>query len=121
MRRWKDARVFFTNKGAENFKKILVKKGFVEERGFKELVFPFKEEVEGKGWEMLCKHLKLDRRALVKEFYANLGERRNLTCYVRGDGSLLEKGSSPNCLDSEKLGIAQSTRTFRETPTSKRS
>ena len=24
------------------------------------------------------------RRALVKEFYANLGERKGLTCYVRG-------------------------------------
>ena len=24
------------------------------------------------------------RRALVKEFYANLGGRKDLTCYVRG-------------------------------------
>ena len=32
---------------------------------------------------MLCEHLKLGKRALVKEFYANLGERRNLICYVR--------------------------------------
>ena len=38
-----DTRVFFTNKGAENFKKTLAKKGFVKERGFKELVQPFKE------------------------------------------------------------------------------
>ena len=28
-----EARVFFTNKGAENFKKSLAKKGFIEERG----------------------------------------------------------------------------------------
>ena len=49
-----EARVFFTNKGEEAFKKILAKKGFVEERGFKELVLPFKEQVERRGWEMLC-------------------------------------------------------------------
>ena len=79
-----DARVFFTNKGAENFEKILVKKEFIEERGFKELVPPFKEKVEGRGWEMLCEHLKLGRRSLVQEFYANFRERKNLTCYVRG-------------------------------------
>ena len=24
-------------------------------------------------------------RALVKEFYANLGKQKNLTCYVRGE------------------------------------
>ena len=79
-----DARVFYKNKRGENFWKILGKKGIVEERVFKELVPPFKEKVEGKGWDMLCEHLKLGRRALVKEFYENLGERRNPTCYVRG-------------------------------------
>ena len=48
-----EARIFFTNKGVENFNKIFAKKGFVEEKGFKELVPPFKEEVERRGWEML--------------------------------------------------------------------
>ena len=32
----------------------------------------------------MCKNLELGKRALVNEFYANLGERRNLTYYVRG-------------------------------------
>ena len=36
-------RAFFTEKGAEAFKNNLTKKGFVEERGFKELVLPFNE------------------------------------------------------------------------------
>ena len=44
-----EARAFYPDKGAEAFKKHLVKKGFVEERGFKKLVSPFKEEVEKKG------------------------------------------------------------------------
>ena len=79
-----EARVFFTEKGAKVFRKTLTRKGFVEERGFKELVPPFKEEVERKGWELLCKHLEQGKRALVKEFYANLGKRWNLMCYVRG-------------------------------------
>ena len=35
---------------------------------------------------------------LVKEFYANMGKHKNLKCYVRGDGSFLGKGSSPNSL-----------------------
>ena len=79
-----EARVFFTNKVAKAFKKSLTKKGFVEERGFKELVPPFKEEIERRGWEVVCQHLEPGRRALVKEFYANLEDRRNLTCFVRG-------------------------------------
>ena len=90
-----DARVFFTNKGAENFKNTLAK-GFIEERGFKELVMPFKEEIERRGWEMLSKHMELGRRALIKEFYMNLGERRNLTCYVKGEiGPFWRKGHIP--------------------------
>ena len=66
------------------FQKHLTKKGFVEERGFKELVSPFKEEFERRGWEMLSQHKDPGVRALVKEFYTNLGEQKNLACYVKG-------------------------------------
>ena len=41
-----EARAFYSNKGAEVFQKHLAKKGFMEERGFKELVSPFKEEIQ---------------------------------------------------------------------------
>ena len=47
---------------------------FLEEKGFKELVSPFKEEIERRGWEKLSKHRELGVWALVKEFYTNLGE-----------------------------------------------
>ena len=80
------------------FQKHLTKKGFVEERGFKELVSPFKEEIERRGWEKLSQHRELGVRALVKVFYANLGEQKNLTCSFKGGGSLLGKGLSPNSL-----------------------
>ena len=56
----------------------------MEERGFKKLVSPFKEEVERRGWEIVSQHIEPRRRAIVKEFYANLGEMKDLTCYVRG-------------------------------------
>ena len=49
----REARAFYFNKGEEAFKKHLAKKGYVEERGFKQLVSPFKEEVERRGWETM--------------------------------------------------------------------
>ena len=66
------------------FRKNLAKKGFMEEREFKEKMPPFKEKIERRGWKVVCKHLEPGKRALGKEFYDNLDERRNLTCYVRG-------------------------------------
>ena len=80
----REERVFFTENGTKAFRKTLIKKGFIEERGFRKPVLLFKEEVERRGWELLCHHLEPGRRAMVKEFYANLGERRDLTCYVKG-------------------------------------
>ena len=40
-----EARTFYSNKGVATFKKLLAKKGFVEERCFKQLVSPFKEKL----------------------------------------------------------------------------
>ena len=56
----------------------------MEERGFKELMSQFKEEIKRRGWEKLSRYREQGLRALVKEFYANLGEQKNLGCYVRG-------------------------------------
>ena len=42
----REAKAFYSNKGEEAFKKYLAKKGYVEEKGFKHLVSPFKEEME---------------------------------------------------------------------------
>ena len=44
-----EARVFFIEKWAEVFRKNLVKKGFVEERGFKKIVSSLKEEIKIRG------------------------------------------------------------------------
>ena len=45
---------------------------------------PFKEEIEKRGWGKITQHMEPGRRALVKEFFSNLGEMKGLTCYVRG-------------------------------------
>ena len=39
-------RGFFSKKGAKNFKDFLAKKEIIGEKGFKEIVSPFKEEIE---------------------------------------------------------------------------
>ena len=79
-----EARAFYSKNRADSFKKHLAKKGFVEERGFKKLVSPFKEKVEKRGWEIVSQHMELRRRVAVKEFYYNLGNRKDPTCNVRG-------------------------------------
>ena len=48
------ARVFLSDKRARILRKTPVDKGFIKERGFKELVPPFKEEIERRGWEADC-------------------------------------------------------------------
>ena len=73
-----------SKEGFELVQKTLLKKGFIEERGFKEIIPPFKEVIEKIGWIAICKHLLIGRAAIVREFYANLRERKETQCYVRG-------------------------------------
>ena len=40
------------------WKKHYVGKGFVGERGFSQLISPFKELIEQRGWGKFCKHQK---------------------------------------------------------------
>ena len=51
-----EAKAFYSNRGEHAFKKHLAKKGYVEERGFKQLVSLFKEEVKQRGWETVSQH-----------------------------------------------------------------
>ena len=61
-----EPKAFYSNKGEEACKKHLAKKRYVEERGFKQLVSPFKEEVERKGWETVSQHMEPEMRVIVK-------------------------------------------------------
>ena len=58
-------------------------KGFVGERGFSQLISPFKKLIEQRGWGKFCKHYKTGYAAIVREFYANLVERKDNTVFIR--------------------------------------
>ena len=59
-------------------------KGFIGERGFSQLISPFKELIEQRGWEKFCKHYKTGYAAIVREFYSNLVGRKENSIFVRG-------------------------------------
>ena len=61
------------------------------------------------------------RRALVKEFYANLGERKNLTCYVRGRWIPFGERAISQILGLRQVGSDQSMSSSRRAHVSKKS
>ena len=75
---------FVSEEAYSNLKKHYAKKGFVEERRFRNPTTPFKEMIEQRGWKALCAHQKSGYKAVVKEFYANLVGRKDNTLFVRG-------------------------------------
>ena len=75
---------FVYDEAYEVIVKKILKKGFIEEIGFKQLISPFKEVIEKRLWKIICDHMPLGRVALVREFYANLVGRKDTNCYVRG-------------------------------------
>ena len=66
------------------WKKHYVGKGFIGERGFRQLISPFKELIEQRGWWKFCKHKKSGYAAVVREFYSNLVGRKDNSVFVRG-------------------------------------
>ena len=48
--------------------KTLLKKGFIGEMGFKEIIPPFKEVIEKRGWTSICTHLPVRLVAMVRDF-----------------------------------------------------
>ena len=65
-------------------KKHYAQKGFVGERGFSQLISPFKELIEQRGWGKFYKHQKSGYAAVVREFYSNLVGRKENSVFVRG-------------------------------------
>ena len=45
---------FLSKEGFELMQKTLLKKGFIEDRGFKEIISPFKEVIDKRGWTAIC-------------------------------------------------------------------
>ena len=62
----------------------LRKRGFIAERGFKNIISPFAEVLEMREWQLLVEHKEPGCAYLVKEFYANVMENEGKRVYVRG-------------------------------------
>ena len=75
---------FLSEEAFELMQKTLFKKGFIGDRGFKEIIPPFKEIIEKTGWIAIFQHLPSGRVVIVREFYANLRDRKETQCFVRG-------------------------------------
>ena len=48
---------FLSNEVCELMQKTLLKKGFIGESGFKEIIPPFKEVIEKRGWTSINTHM----------------------------------------------------------------
>ena len=75
---------FISEEAYSIWKKHYAGKGFIGERGFSELISPFKELIEQRGWGKFCKHQKTSFAAVVGEFYSNLVRRKENSVFVRG-------------------------------------
>ena len=62
----------------------LKNKGFIEERGLKNIISHFAEMVEKREWQPRAEHKEPGCASLVKEFFANMVEREGKRVYVRG-------------------------------------
>ena len=62
----------------------LKNKGFITERGFKDIISPFAEVLERRKWQLLAEHKEFGCASLVKEFYACKVENEGKRVYVRG-------------------------------------
>ena len=75
---------FVSEEAFSIWKKHYAGKGFVGERGFSQLISPFKELIDQRGWGKFCKHQKSGYVAVVREFYSNLVGRKENSVFVRG-------------------------------------
>ena len=75
---------FVSDEAYSIWKKHYAGKGFVGERGFSQLISPFKELIKQRGWGKFCKHYKTGYAAIVREFYSNLVGRKDNSVFVRG-------------------------------------
>ena len=75
---------FISKEAHSLWKKHYAGKGFIRERGFSQLISPFKELIEQRGWGKFCKHYKTGYAAIIREFYSNLVGRKDNSVFVIG-------------------------------------
>ena len=61
-----------------------MQKDFIGERGFNKPISPFREVMEKRVWNLLCEHKPVRFATVVREFFANMGGKKEKTCYIRG-------------------------------------
>ena len=83
-RREEEEDKFVSDEAYSTWKKYYAGKGFVGEREFSQLISPFKELIEQRGWGKFCKHYKTGYADIVREFYSNLLGRKDNSVFVRG-------------------------------------
>ena len=59
-------------------------RGFISERGFKQVISSFAEMLKKRGWQSLGEHKEPGYASLVKEFFVNMVEKEGKRVYVRG-------------------------------------
>ena len=78
------ARNIFSERAATLMEENLKNRGFIAERGFKNIISPFAEMVEKRKWQSLVEHKEPGCASLVREFFGNMVEREGKRVYVRG-------------------------------------
>ena len=107
---------FLSNNGFELMEKKPLKTGFIGERGFKEIIPPFKEIIEKINWIAICKHLPLVRAAIVREFYVNFVVRQETMCYVRAKWISFHKQNINHMLGLGRFCDGQKFKKLKENP-----
>ena len=78
------ARNLILEKATSLMEGSLKNRGFITERGFKNIISPFAEVLERREWQLLAEHKESGCASLAKEFYANMLEKEGKRVYVRG-------------------------------------
>ena len=107
---------FLSNIGFELMEKKPLKTGFIGERGFKEIIPPFKEIIEKINWIAICEHLPLVHAAIVREFYVNFVDRKETTCYVRGKWISFHRQNINHMLGLGRLCDGKKFKKLKENP-----
>ena len=78
------ARNLISEKASVLMEGSLKNRGFIAERGFKNIISLFAEMVEKREWQPLEEHKEPGCASLVREFFANMVEREGNIAYMRG-------------------------------------
>ena len=70
------ARNLISEKAVALMEGSLKNRGFIAEKGFKNIISPFAEVLERREWKLLAEHKESGCASLVKEFYENMVERK---------------------------------------------